>query len=459
MRQNCHIPQCSPRSLRDIYVTKNKYPNGGAENYNPLVPKQTARNTMKHENMKKITLALALGLPVLAIAGPETPQSIMPKSNPGDWCEWYGNKPGILYKNKENPYIQEFQIEGRLQYQFAHVDGEDKLGKDYNENFDEVRRARLGVKAKFLQYFGMKYQVNLAEDGRPSGGDLKWGYQDIDEAYLSFNLGKAMGNSGFDELSLVYGRQKFVFGTESHTSSTKLLTIERSALANKVYGSFRPTGLTLEGAKGPLTFNASLYSTTTDGDANKEFNGWNDSYSVLLGAGYQVSDELLVRSDFTYNGAEPTNENSVMNYQWALGFGAEYDAGAWGMNSDVIYGDNGNADYQSKSDRQGSFYGFQVTPYYWLVDKKLQFVAQYQYQGSDGSEGVRINSRYGRRDSGTLTLNDGRGNSHQSLYSGLNYYLCGHSAKVQVGVEYQAWNAPTDDFNTLTYLVGFRTYF
>ncbi len=406
-----------------------------------------------------LILGITLGLPAVAIAGPEATMKEAPASNSGDWCTWYGNKPGVLYKNSENPYIQEFQLEGRLQYQFGHVDGNNIAGGEWNENYDEVRRARLGVKMKFLQYFGMKYQINLATDDRPSGGDLHWGYEDIDEAYFSFNLAKAFENSGFDELSLVYGRQKFVFGTESHASSTKLLTIERSALANKVYGSFRPTGLTLEGVKGPLTFNASVYSSSTDGSSNEEFNGWQDSYAVLFGVGYQASKELLLRMDAVYNSANPSSgDDSFMNYAWAVGFGAEYNAGAWGVNADAIYGDNGGSDLQTNPNRRGAFYGFQVTPYYWLVDKKLQFVTQYQYQGSEESEGVRINSRYGRS-IGSLAINSGRGDSHHSLYTGLNYYLCGQSAKIQAGIEYQTMDAPGGDFNTLTYLLGFRTYF
>jgi hypothetical protein len=413
---------------------------------------------MKNKIESAIVLGLAIGFPAAAIAGAETPITEAPASNSGDWCTWLQNKPGILYKSSDNPLIQEVQIEGRVQYQFAHVDGDSIASGDWDEDYDEVRRARLGVKMKFLQYFGLKYQANLVNDARPEGGDLDWGYDSIDEAYLSFNLGKALGETGFDELNLVYGRQKFVFGTESHNSSTKLLTIERSALANKVYGSFRPTGLTLEGAKGPWSFATSLYSSTTDGEDNEEFNGWQDSYSVLFNAAYQVNDELLLRGDFTYNDGEPTSEDSVMDYQWALGFGAEYDAGPWGMTADVIYGDNGDADYNSNADRQGSFYGMQVTPYYWLIAKKLQLVGQYQYQGSDGDEGVRINSRYGRRD-GSIDINSGRGDSHHSLYTGLNYYLCGHNAKVQAGIEYQTMDAPTGDFDSLTYLVGFRTFF
>lgn len=407
-----------------------------------------------------MALAAAFGLPALAVAGTEAPLVETPKSNPGDWSTWLQNKPGIIFKDKENPYIQEIQIEGRFQYQTAFVDGENIAGEDISETFDEFRRVRLGVKAKFLQYFGLKYQANLVNDGRiGSGGELDWGYDSIDEAYISFDLAKALGNTGFDELSLVYGRQKFLFGTEAHESSTKLLTVERSALSNKVFGSFRPTGLTVEGVRGPLAFAASLYSSTTDGDDNEEFNGFQDSFSVLLNASYQVNDRLLLRADYSYNDSEGGDvEDSVIDYLWALGIGAEYDAGAWGVNADIIYGDNGDAALAGGAERGGDFYGVQVTPWTWLVKDRLQLVGQYQFQGSDEGEGIRNNSRYGRA-RGITGVNGGFGDAHHSVYTGLNYFIFGHNAKIQGGVEWQTVDTPTGDFNTLTYVLAFRTFF
>ena len=97
---------------------------------------------MKNKIESAIVLGLALGFPAVAVAGTETPVTEAPASNPGDWCDWYGNKPGILYKNSDNPFIQEFQIEGRFQYQYGYVDGDSIGGGDWNENHDEVRRFR-----------------------------------------------------------------------------------------------------------------------------------------------------------------------------------------------------------------------------------------------------------------------------------------------------------------------------
>ncbi|MES2922919.1 MAG: porin [Verrucomicrobiota bacterium] len=414
-----------------------------------------------------IAISLALGLQLPASAGTETPAVAPAPSNPGDWCTWLQNKPGMLYKNKENPYLQEFQIEGRLQFQMAHLEGEDVNGSDYSSEFNEFRRFRLGAKAKFLQYFGAKVSFDLVSDDRiaprPNAG-LGWGYEQFDEAFLSFDLGKALGDTAFDTLMVNYGRQKYKFGQEARTSSNELLTVERSAISNKVYGSARPTGLSVDGTIDKWAFTGALYSTTTDGVDNEAFNGWQDAVIYYASAGYQATEELNLRADFVYNDADvATGDNSVLAYEWATSINAEYDAGSWGVIGDLIYGDNGGARTGNTAPEDGEFWGVVVMPYYWLVEEKLQLVGQYQYGGADAAEGIRINSRYGRArgTDGTsgIDVNSGRGDNHNSFYAGLNYYVCGHNAKIQAGIEYQTMDTPIGDFNTLTYLIAFRTFF
>ena len=354
---------------------------------------------------------------------------------------------------------------GRFQYQIAYLDGEGVNGTDFEETHDEYRRTRLGAKGKFLQYFGFKYQVNLVDDNRNTagGGDLDWGYHSIDEAYLSFDLGKAIGADGFDRLRLSYGSHKFLLSQEAHASSTKLFTVERSAISNKVYESARSTGLRLDAAMGDWSFLATLDSSTTDGEDNTEFNGWQDDKFYSVHIANQVDEAIKVGFDFTYNGADATTEDSVLSYRWATSLHAVYDVGPWGVIGDLIYGDNGGSDMTANPNRQGDFWGFVVMPYYWIVDEQLQLVGQYQYAAADESEGIRVNSRYGRADgTGAAPLadvNSGRGDRHDSFYAGLNYYLSGHNAKIQAGVEYQNMDTPRGDFDTLTLLLAFRSFF
>jgi hypothetical protein len=406
-------------------------------------------------------LGLVLCTQLAGLAGQES-APVQPPPNNGDFCSWLSNKPGTLYKDSSNPYLQEFQIEGRYQYQAGYLDGSDVNGDDFHNTFDEHRRFRLGARAKFLNYFGFKAVLNLVGDDRPQGGDLDWGYQDFDEAVLSFDLGKAMGGAGpFDSLVLNYGREKFVLSQEARTSSTRLLTVERSALSNKVYGSARPTGLSVDAKSGDWSFGGAIYNAGRDGGNNGFLSGWHGDQIYYGTVGYKASDRLNIRFDAVYNDSD-FGADSEINYRWATSLNADYNTGPWGVIGDLIIGDNGGAgNGVPQANRQDTFWGVIVMPYAWIVDEKLQGVFQYQYASSSADNGIRVNSRYGRAGKNTppANVNGGRGDSHHSLYAGLNYYLCGHNAKIQMGVEYQTMDTPIGDFDTLTYLVGFRTFF
>lgn len=372
-----------------------------------------------------------------------------------DLCSVLKSKPK-LYKNSDNQFIQEVGIEGRLQWQTAYIDVDGVGGVDDTETFTEWRRARLGTKIKFLNYFTAKYQVNLVSDGRPSGSDLEWGYDSIDEAYLNFNLGKALDTEYFDSLTVGYGRYKYTLGYESTTSSKKLLTVERSALANKVYGSARPTGLKLNAKKEDWQFGAAFYSSSIHGEDDEEFSGWQDGEIFWFHADYAANDNWTYGFDISYNNADTEDgDDSQVAHKWATSVNAQYVNGRYGVNGDLIFGDNLDS---SKPDREGSFYGAMVMPYYWIMEKELQVVGQVEYMASSEDEGVRFNSRYGRRDH-EAPVKSGRGDKHMSYYAGLNYYLCGHNAKLQAGVEYQELDTLGDEVDTLTYIFAIRTYF
>lgn len=417
------------------------------------------------------------GLLLGAVQGGELITPAPEPKNNGDWCDWLSSKPGTLYKNSDNPFIQEFQVFGRFQWQAAYLMGEDTTGYDYSDDYTEVRRFRLGGQMKFLEYFTLKANVNLVNDARhgvtrwPGNDALGWGYEDFDEATLSFNAKKAFNIESLDELTLKYGRLRYDFSYEGTTSSKKLLTIERSAIANKVYGSYRPTGFTVNAVKGPWDFTASLLSTdaATLVGGNVDFLGeWNEGLAYYIGVSYQPTDSWFFDFDFIYNDAEfSRGEDNLFGYEWATSLSAAYEADSWGIILNGIYGDNGSGRLGNFAPaRQGDFWGVVVMPYYWIVDDKLQSVVRYQYQGSQNTRGIRVNSRYMRRDHGTpvnLRTAGSRGNEHHSIYAGLNYLICGHNLKVQAGVEYDWLNIPgagtTGDSSALTYWFGFRSYF
>lgn len=409
---------------------------------------------MKNTIESAIVLGLALGFPAVAIAGPETPMAEAPASNPGDWCSWLQNKPGTLYKNAENPFLQSFQIGGRFHYQAAYLDGEDVNGRDFNDTYDEYRRVRLETKIDFLQFFSANIKLNMVNDERniDGGGDLDWGYDTFDEAVFSFDIKKAFGAGSLDVLKLNYGRFKFNMTEEVHMSSKEIYTIERSAIANKLYGNpNRATGLTLDAALGKWTGTVGIFS----GEDDSEFiGGWNDGQAYYLSVGYTQSESLRYVLDFVQN--DRSGADDYLGYEWATAFNAIYSEGPFGVLGTVVLGKNNDP----TAGRDGSFHGLVVMPWYWIMEDKLQAVFQYQYAGSEEDQGIRTNSRYVRADhSPGVDVNGGRGDELHTLYAGLNYLICGDNAKIMAGVEYASLDTAAGDVNAITYSMAFRTYF
>jgi phosphate-selective porin OprO/OprP len=438
---------------------------------------------MKHHTIRLQTLALACGFSTLAYAG-EPPVEPAPAESGSmfsdfDFCTWLSSKPGTV-KLPENPVVQSLVFEGRYHWQAAYVDGEGTNGQDFSEDYTDVRRFRLGAKIGFFNYFTYKGVVNLVEDQRFNGGELDYDYIDFDESYFTFDALKAFNLSGLDALTFNYGRIKWHGGLEARTSSNALLTVERSAISNKLYQSARPTGLFVNAVKGPWNAVAGIYSTDEGTDefgvdsGNVEgWGGYNDDLMYNAELIYSATDDLRFGWEFLYNNADErlANEDSLLDYRWASTLSAEYAIGAGGINVEGFYGDNGGAEMQANAARRGNFWGFVATPYYWIVPAKLQTVVQYAYAGAEEAQGIRMNSRYVRATNyggggNPNIVNGGRGDELHTVYAGLNYLICGDNLKIQGGVEYAHLEAPAaglaaagGEVDALTWLVGFRSSF
>lgn len=404
---------------------------------------------MENQTKSAITLALALGLHAVAFAETETPSAA---PNSGDWCSWLQGKPGTLYRNAENPFLQYVRIGGRFQYQAGYVDGEDVTGRDFNDTYDDYRRVRFETKLEFLRYFAADIKINMVNDSRSSGGDLDWGYDTFDVAIFTFDIGKAFGIGPFDSLKLNYGRFKVDTTEEARMSSKDIITLERSAIANKLYGvNNRATGVTLDAALGKWSGTVGAFSSEDDSDF---IGGWNDGIAYYLSLQHQTTDEWRFVIDFI--SLDEGGVDNYLGYDRAVAFNAVYEKDRAGLLSTLVTGENtGNV-----PNRGGDFHGLVVMPWYWIVEEKLQAVLQYQYSGASESEGIRTNSRYVRaQHSPGVNVNGGRGDELHTIQLAFNYHLCGHNAKIMTGIEYATLDSPAGDVNALTYLVGFRGYF
>jgi hypothetical protein len=391
----------------------------------------------------------------------EPPPAI--EQNNGDWCTWLNDKPGLLYENKDNPWIESFEIGGRFHYQAAYLEGTDVTGRDFNDKYDEYRRLRLETKTEFLRYFTAEINVNLVRDDRFRDDlftDLEWGYDRFDEASIEFDLHKAIGERGpFDDIKLKYGRMKLKMTEESHMSSNEIYTIERSGIADKLGGDQgRPTGATLELQKGDWKLITGVYSAEDDADF---IGGWNDGQFYYGSLEWKATNDFRLLLDYSQNDLDDRAVvDDALGYAWAASLSAIYEKSNWGIITEAIYGDNGGANGLITR-RQGDFHSFVVMPWYWIIEDKLQVVLQYQYLSSPESQGIQIPSRYVRGDheDPAVDVDNGRGNEHHYLYGGLNYHICRDRIKIMGGVALDDLTTRRSEVKALTYQIAFRTSF
>jgi hypothetical protein len=387
--------------------------------------------------------------------------SLAATARDGDWCQWLDDNPGRLYKDKDNPWIQSFELGGRFHYQAAHVGGTDENGMDFHDSYDEYRRFRLETETRFLRFLTAEFNINLVDDERFAGGpdnNLHWGYQGFDQATLELDLGKATDLSWLDGASLRYGRMKFAIGEELHQSSNEIFTVERSDLSDQLgAGEGRPTGLLVDYERDRWTASAGLFSNEDDADF---IGGWNDGSFLLTGFSWRPAPDWTLRLERVDCSA--SGRDKALGYASSTTLGAVWDRDRHGLIANLAWGDNGGAGHgNAKPERQGDFGGLVVMPWYWLVDKRLQLVLRYQLMLAAESEGINVSRRYlrGEHDHPFTDLNNGRGDELQSLYLGLNYHLCGDRTKLMGGLSYDQLGTPDSRVETLTWLFALRTSF
>ena len=382
------------------------------------------------------------------------------EANNGDWCGWLLDSPGLLYEDKENPWIQSFRVGGRLHYQAAYIEGTDINGLDFDNHYDELRRLRFETKTEFLRFFTAEINANLADDQRfrePPDNDFRWGYDTFDEASVEFDVGGAFGSGWLDKIKLKYGRMKLKITEEVHMSSNENHTIERSGISDKLGGSqSRPTGVTLELDKGDWELVFGMFSGEDDADF---LAGWNDGQFYYGSVQWKPSQEFKMLLDYTQNDVSGADDS--LGYGWGAALSAVYEKEAWGVLGEAIYGDNGGGISAPIDRRQGDFYGFVVMPWYWIIENKLQAVVQYQFASSEESQGLQVPSRYIRADHGNpaIDVDNGRGSEHHMLYAGLNYHFCKDRLKIMGGVSYDELSTRNSEVDALTYQIAFRAAF
>ena len=309
----------------------------------------------------------------------------------------------VLYDNKDNPVIQQLALKGQAQFDWFYFDNGDTDDSDWI-----VRRFRLGAQMKLLGELTLQSEVDFdLQDPDPA-------YNKLTDAYLKW--------SPAEEFNLIVGKHAAKFTLDGSTSSAQLITIDRSNIAyNLWYPEQYIPGVSVCGEIGNWLYNVGFFSS---GEASPEFGDFNAGTFGLASLGYNLAealgvDKAVLRADYVYQDEDPGN-TFTRPLQQVGSINFQIQEGPWGFDADTVAAQG--------SGRQPDLFGVQLTPSYFLAEK-LQAVMRYSYIHSDGDNGIRL-ARYENR------LEPGRGDEYQEIYAGLNWYLYGHKAKVQVGVQY-----------------------
>jgi phosphate-selective porin OprO/OprP len=381
----------------------------------------------------------------------------------------------ILYKDDNNPILQEFALQGRFQLQYA--DGHADTGTGDDQHFDiddvphnnndngiwddhfEARRARLGFKSKWFQNWKLEGQINVDLDGDDNSGHNAF-YRNIYDLYLTY--------APNDALNVSVGRTKIKFSREQEISSKEILTFERGLVSNLLF----PGELTGIWANGKGIDEHWLYELGVYGnDQVREFSTCSGGAIILGKVGYDYAsqaglDTAVASFHYMHNtepGYKPTTNPDFSNgtspaFTDSIALTNDITQGRFGLTTDILYGFgySGTAGQAgvNKTINQSDVFGISLIPSYFIADG-LQLVGRLQYASSADPNGLSLPGRYESRAPNTTAGK--AGNSYASAYLGLNYYIYGHKLKLMNGIEYSHLGG--GDYDGYTFLSGMRFSF
>ncbi len=322
-----------------------------------------------------------------------------------------------LYKNDQNPFLEELSLIGRYQGQYYSVDGD-----SHNDSDWENRRFRLGLKAslfdKHLTFKGEMYS-NLIQD------------EDFYAGLKNFNLSYKFSEA----FNITVGKFEPNFGYYYSKSDTLLNLFERSALINQFKDEYA-TGVNIFGKVDKLGYYASVTSNTPD----KEFGTFDGGWAAVAGISYDVKDMVGTEKavwHLDYMHSEHDVKDTVFTgFDNGLSTYLELKQGDLGLTAEVLAG-FGNS----------NTVGFMIEPTY-DITKQLQLVGRYQLAFAEDATGLAPNKRYESK------VGAAKGDVYNAVYGGVNYFIC-QKFKLMAGVEYA--NMSGGD-STLTWLGGVRIF-
>ena len=370
------------------------------------------------------TAALTLTLATVNIQAGEKPLStaeVVETKKEKTLAEQLDNL-GLLYKDKNNPVIQEFWLLGRYHGHYHDTDGSN--GSDAGW---ESRRIRLGFQAKMFDKLTLHAQAI-------SGSDFEPEYNGFTELWAKWQFNEA--------LNLTVGQQKHRFTHDRNVSSRYINYMERTMFTNMMGLDYTPA-VTLSGKVGKFEYYTGMFSNATGTDMWDAFTELDSGWSFLAAGTYDLGNFLGADTAHFYGSYLHSDANeeatNLTRFDDAVSGALILTDGPASLVTEVTAGFGGE---------KGNAIGLNISPSYFITDK-LQLVARYQLASSSDEGGLSSQRRY-ERPAGLPA-----GDFYQAGYVGLNYYIASHRIKLMTGVEY----AKMGGEDALTVFGGFRMYF
>jgi phosphate-selective porin OprO and OprP len=334
-----------------------------------------------------------------------------------------------IYKNADNPVIQELKLRGRYHGQYHWLDSQEGDHDGW-----ENRRSRLGIDVKLFHQFELRLDAQSNDEFDPF-------YDRLVDAYIKWKPAK--------EFNLTLGKQKPQIGYYDFLQSTNNQpTFERSQIFNQLRVD-RVLGGVIDGKIGNWSYQAGLYSN----DIDREFGQIGGGWSVSAGIGYDFKDLVkLEKADFRVDWlhSEIDNDNTLLNRYENIGSATVWlKDGRWSFVAEAFLATGESPDA----------FGFFLQPTYDLIEKKLQLVGRYSFSTGNGPDSVTAQARYERE--APLLTDGGRGEEYHAGYLGFQYFIYGDKLKLMGGIEYAHLDGGGDggDLDAITGLTGIRISF
>ena len=373
-----------------------------------------------------------------------------------------------LYKDDSNPYIQEFNINMRAQYQMAAISANQGTHPGSDGFTDGWRRFRLGWNMQLFRDFKVANVWNIG--GLPGTGQNRNGQWDhhrltqgnLYDAYVEYNAG--------NEVKVAVGKTLPMYMAENRKSSAKydlpeMAVLESGLASSSSFGVWA----TEEGAKERIWWQFGVWSNT-EKYLRGTWGTW-DGVNVLARVSCRMDEALLKEGrlylDWNHNFDDRDDMLLQKRDDRYVGSNAEDIValyyvgkdGPWELTLQSLFGLQ-QAAYKSGKTvvAPDNVYGFTVMPTY-MVTPNVQAVLRYQWAAGDN--GIKMPSNY------TTTLVPTQGSyvdRYQAIALGVNFFVYSEvpdRLKIAAMAEYgnSHLKEGAGGFTGWTFIVGVYTNF